>query len=159
MTKKKKIGNVGIRLKPNEPNLLENYNHFRKRTRKKKRRRKPKRTRIKKIEIHEKIDPLLKILNDDKRKSYKSDIIIEEKDEPEPSVKDESVKDESVKDESVKDESVKDESVKEPQEIKKVRVDKKAQHLSETDPNVKSLTITASTEPEHKKKGQNIKLN
>ena len=67
---RKKIGNVGIRLKPNEPNLLENYNHFRKRTRKKKRRRKPKRTRIKKIEIHEKIDPLLKILNDKKRKSY-----------------------------------------------------------------------------------------
>jgi len=153
MTKKKKIGNVGIRLKPNEPNLLENYNHFRKRTRKKKKRRKKKKTTIKKVEIHEKIDPLLKILNDDKRKSYKSDIIIEEKDVSDKDVSDKDVSDKEK--ENFEGKLAKEDVL----ETKKVRVDKRAQDLSETDPNVKSLTITASTEPDKNKKGQNIKLN
>ena len=41
-----KLGDVGIRLKPNEPNLLENYTKFRKMTRKKKK--KPKKKEEKK---------------------------------------------------------------------------------------------------------------
>ena len=59
---KRKIGDVGIRLKPIEPNILENYTKYRKRvkrTKKKKKKSKPK--RIKNIEIVEQVDPLLQI--------------------------------------------------------------------------------------------------
>ena len=39
-TKKKRLGDVGIRLKPDEPNLLEIYTKLRRRTRRKKRQKK-----------------------------------------------------------------------------------------------------------------------
>ena len=59
-SKKRKIGDVGIRLKPIESNILENYTKYRKRVKrtKKKKKKKKKPKTIKNIEIIEKIDPL-----------------------------------------------------------------------------------------------------
>jgi len=126
---KKRLGDVGIRLKPDEPDLLKNYTELRRRTRKKRKKKKKKKKKtVKSIEIHRKRDPLLEIVeqNINKKKT-------EEKENEE--------KEEKVK-----------------PEIKKVKVEKKPQDLSETDPNVKKLVITASTEPDQKKKGSQIKL-
>jgi hypothetical protein len=121
---KKRLGDVGIRLKPDEPNILENYTKFLKRTRKKKRKKKKKKKQtVKSIEIHKKKDPFL-IVESDKK---------DDKDDK-PDKKD-----------------------KKP-EIKKVKIEKGPQDLSEKDPNVKKLVITASTEPDQKKKGSQIKL-
>lgn len=142
-TRKKKKGDVGIRLKPIENNLLENYNEFssrRKKTRKKKKKKnkikKPKKT-TKSIEIHKNKDPLLEIIGAQKEKKQNvNEIQIKELDDE-------------------TDNNLNSEYIS---EIKKVKVEKKAQDLSETDPNVKKLTITASIEPEKKKKGHNVKL-
>ena len=140
-TRKKKKGDVGIRLKPVENNLLENYNEFssrRKKTRKKKKKKikKPKKT-TKSIEIHKNKDPLLEIIGTQKEKKQNvNEIQIKELDDE-------------------TDNNLNSEYIS---EIKKVKVEKKAQDLSETDPNVKKLTITASIEPEKKKKGHNVKL-
>mgnify|MGYP006089858453 CR=1 FL=1 len=140
-TRKKKKGDVGIRLKPIENNLLENYNEFssrRKKTRKKKKKKikKPKKT-TKSIEIHKNKDPLLEIIGTQKEKKQNvNEIQIKELDDE-------------------TDNNLNSEYIS---EIKKVKVEKKAQDLSETDPNVKKLTITASIEPEKKKKGHNVKL-
>jgi hypothetical protein len=140
-TRKKKKGDVGIRLKPVENNLLENYNEFssrRKKTRKKKKKKikKPKKT-TKSIEIHKNKDPLLEIIGAQKEKKQNvNEIQIKELDDE-------------------TDNNLNSEYIS---EIKKVKVEKKAQDLSETDPNVKKLTITASIEPEKKKKGHNVKL-
>ena len=126
---KKRLGDVGIRLKPDEPDLLKNYTELRRRTRKKRKKKKKKKKKtVKSIEIHRKRDPLLEIVeqNINKKKT-------EEKENEE--------KEEKVK-----------------PEIKKVKVEKKPQELSETDPNVKKLKITASLEPDKKKKGSRIKL-
>ena len=132
-TNQKRLGDVGIRLKPNEPNLLENYTKFRRITRKKKKRKKKKKKKtVRSIEIHRKTDPFFQIIEDSKKK-----------DKQEISVKEKSDKLEK--------------SDKEP-EIKKVRVEKRPQDLSEKDPNVKNLVITASTELDQKKKGSQIKL-
>jgi Ran-binding protein 1 len=132
---KKQIGDVGIRLKPDEPNLLENYTKFLKRTRKKKRKKKKKKKQtVKSIEIHKKKDPFLIVESDNKdKKDDKPD-----KKDDKPDKKD-------------------DKPDKKP-EIKKVKVEKSPQDLSEKDPNVKKLVITASTEPDQKKKGTQIKL-
>ena len=138
---KKQIGNVGIRLKPDEPNLLENYTKFLKRTRKKKRKKKKKKKKtVKSIEIHKKKDPFL-IVESDKKDDKK-----DKKDDD---------KDKKDDDKDKKDDDKDKES--EP-EIKKVKVEKGPQDLSEKDPNVKKLVITASTEPDQKKKGHQIKL-
>jgi hypothetical protein len=140
-TRKKKKGDVGIRLKPIENNLLENYNEFssrRKKTRKKNKKKikKPKKT-TKSIEIHKNKDPLLEIIGTQKEKKQNvNEIQIKELDDE-------------------TDNNLNSEYIS---EIKKVKVEKKAQDLSETDPNVKKLTITASIEPEKKKKGHNVKL-
>jgi hypothetical protein len=140
-TREKKKGDVGIRLKPIENNLLENYNEFssrRKKTRKKKKKKikKPKKT-TKSIEIHKNKDPLLEIIGTQKEKKQNvNEIQIKELDDE-------------------TDNNLNSEYIS---EIKKVKVEKKAQDLSETDPNVKKLTITASIEPEKKKKGHNVKL-
>ena len=140
-TRKKKKGDAGIRLKPIENNLLENYNEFssrRKKTRKKKKKKikKPKKT-TKSIEIHKNKDPLLEIIGAQKEKKQNvNEIQIKELDDE-------------------TDNNLNSEYIS---EIKKVKVEKKAQDLSETDPNVKKLTITASIEPEKKKKGHNVKL-
>jgi hypothetical protein len=140
-TREKKKGDVGIRLKPIENNLLENYNEFssrRKKTRKKKKKKikKPKKT-TKSIEIHKNKDPLLEIIGAQKEKKQNvNEIQIKELDDE-------------------TDNNLNSEYIS---EIKKVKVEKKAQDLSETDPNVKKLTITASIEPEKKKKGHNVKL-
>jgi len=143
-TRKKKKGDVGIRLKPIENNLLENYNEFsirRKKTRKKKKKKikKPKKN-TKSIEIHKNKDPLLEIIgsqNEQKKQNKNmNEIQIKELDDE-------------------TDNNLNSEYIS---EIKKVKVEKKAQDLSETDPNVKKLTITVSTEPDKKKKGHNVKL-
>ena len=128
---KKRIGDVGIRLKPDEPNLLENYTKFIKRTRKRKKKKKKKKKTVKSIEIHKKIDPLL--ANEQIKNKGKKEADKEADKEPDK------------------------EPDKKP-EIKKVKVEKKPQDLSEKDPNVKKLVITTSTEPDLKKKGTKIKL-
>jgi len=149
-TRKKKKGDVGIRLKPIENNLLENYNEFssrRKKTRKKKKKKikKPKKT-TKSIEIHKNKDPLLEIIGAQKEKKQNvNEIQIKELDDE--------IQIKELDDET--DNNLNSEYIS---EIKKVKVEKKAQDLSETDPNVKKLTITASIEPEKKKKGHNVKL-
>ena len=145
---KKQIGDVGIRLKPDEPNLLENYTKFLKRTRKKKRKKKKKKKQtVKSIEIHKKKDPFLIVESDNKDKKDEKD----DKDEK-PDKKDEKP--------DKKDEIKKDKKPEKPEkpEIKKVKIEKGPQDLSEKDPNVKKLVITASTEPDQKKKGSQIKL-
>jgi len=149
-TRKKKKGDVGIRLKPIENNLLENYNEFssrKKKTRKKKKKKikKPKKT-TKSIEIHKNKDPLLEIIGAQKEKKQNvNEIQIKELDDE--------IQIKELDDET--DNNLNSEYIS---EIKKVKVEKKAQDLSETDPNVKKLTITASIEPEKKKKGHNVKL-
>ena len=144
-TQKKKLGNVGMRLKPNEPNLLENYSKYRSRKpRKKKKKKKPKKS-IKQIKVLPKVDPFQKIV-DESDKKVKEEIIVEEKEES----KKEAKKDEPKK----KPTQEKDE----PQETRKIMVQKGPQDLSDTDPGVKNLMITASLEPDKKKKGTTIQI-
>jgi len=132
---KKRLGDVGIRLKPDEPNLLENYTKIRKRTKKKKKKKKKVKKTMKSIEIHRNKDPFLQIMEDSKKKD-KKEIDVKELDVKEPDKKEEKIK----------------------PEIKKVKVEKTAQDLSEKDPNVKKLVITAPTDLDPKKKGSQIKL-
>ena len=84
-TKKKKMGNVGIRLKPKEPNLLENYSRYRKnRTRKKKKKpKKSKKPKVKKIRVERRVDPMKKIIDDSLKhdKSLIKEIDIKESEE------------------------------------------------------------------------------
>ena len=152
--KRKRLGDVGIRLKPIETNLLENYNEFtkrRKKTRKKKKKNiKKKRTITKSVEIHNKFDPLLKIAEESRDKS-KEELKVKEIfgiDKPE--------KIDKIEVEKSKKE-VEEEEIKGPI-FKKIRVQEGKQDLTEKDPNIKSLSITVSTEPEKKKKGHGIKL-
>ena len=149
--KRKRVGDVGIRLKPVENNLLENYNEFskrRKKTRKKKKKKikKPKRTVTKSIEIHDKVDPLFKIVEESKNKS-KKEIEIKELSDIEKSEK-------IKKPEKVE----KDEGKKEEPVFKKIEVHEGKSDITKKDPNIKTLNITASVEPEKKKKGHGIKL-
>tara|TARA_Y100001970_G_C13422158_1_gene457104 strand:- start:44 stop:412 length:369 start_codon:yes stop_codon:yes gene_type:complete len=75
--KKRNLSDNGIRLKPNKPNLLENYSKVRKRTRKKKKKKKDK---SKTIEIQKKIDPIDKLIQNLNRKETKiEDIEIKDK--------------------------------------------------------------------------------
>jgi len=77
LNKKKKLSNSGIRLKPKEPNLLENYSKYIKnRTRKKKKKKK----KVKSIKIQSKIDPIEKLIQNLNRKETKiKDIEIKDK--------------------------------------------------------------------------------
>ena len=77
--KKRNLSDNGIRLKPNKPNLLENYSKVRKRTRKKKKKKK-KKEKSKTIEIQKKIDPIDKLIQNLNRKETKiEDIEIKDK--------------------------------------------------------------------------------
>ena len=77
--KKRNLSDNGIRLKPNKPNLLENYSKVRKRTRKKKKKKK-KKEKSKTIEIRKKIDPIDKLIQNLNRKETKiEDIEIKDK--------------------------------------------------------------------------------
>ena len=133
-SKKRKIGDSGIRLKPNESNILENYIKHRKRVRKTKKK-KPKRKKrsVKNVEIKEKKDPLLQIVEESQNKP-KEELIIEE-----------------IK---------KEENESKAEETKTIHVDNKPKDLSDTDPNVtkKTVTITASLKPEKKKEGGGVLL-
>ena len=158
-TRKKKIGDTGIRLKPVENNLLENYTEFSKRRKKTRRKRKivknPKKPKknTKSIEIHKNRDPFFDIIGENKEKTALNEIQIKEIDDKTDDIKDKP--DIKEKPEKPEKPDIKDEYVS---EIKKIKVEKKPQDLSETDPNVKQLTITASIEPDKKKKGSRIKL-
>jgi hypothetical protein len=136
--KKRSIGDVGIRLKPNEPNILVNYMKYRKRvqkTKKKKPKRKPTRS-TKSVEIKDKKDPFLKIVEDSQDK--RDDLIVKELDDSSETNLEESVK---------------------PTETRTIHVDTKPRELSETDPNVKkTVKITASLKPDKKKEGGGIIL-
>jgi hypothetical protein len=194
--KHKRVGDVGIRLKPVENNLLENFNEFskrRKKTRKKKKKiKKPKRTVTKSIEIHDKVDPLYKIMEesqgkpkeeievkelsdidkpdiDKPKKIKKPDIDKPDIDKPKkpdidkPDI-DKPKKPDIDKPEKEPEESKKEERKEKPEEeqeepvFKNIRVEKGKADITKKDPNIKSLNITVSTEPEKKKKGHGIKL-
>ena len=60
--------------------------------------------------------------------------------------------------EEVKEEEDKQGASKKEEEIKKVKIESGQVDLTERHPDIKSLTITAPTDPEPKKKGHNIKL-
>ena len=129
-SKKKKLGDIGIRLKPKESNILENYTKYRKRTKKKKKKSKKKKS-FKSVEIREKKDPLLQIVEDSKNKLKKEEISIEELDDKSDKV----------------------------METRTVHVDSKPKDLSETDPNVKkTVMITASLKPDKNKEGAGVLL-
>ena len=126
-SKKKKIGDSGIRLKPNEPNILDNYTKYRKKKKTKKRKPKRKSKKIKNVEIKEKTDPLLQIVEQSQNKP-KEEIVVEETIE----------------------------EVKPIQQTKTIHVDNKPKDLSDTDPNVtKKVMIIGSLKPE-KDKGELI---
>ena len=133
-TRKKKLGNVGMRLKPNEPNLLENYSKYRSRKprKKKKKKKKPKKS-IKQIKVLPNVDPFQRIV-DDADKKVKEEITVEEK------------------------EVSKDTKEEAHEDTRKIVVQKGPQDLSDTDPGVKNLMITASLEPDKKKKGTTIQI-
>ncbi len=160
--KRKRVGDVGIRLKPVEKNLLKNYNEFskrRKKTRKKKKKKikKPKRTVTKSVEIQPKIDPLYKIIEESRGKP-KEEIEVKElsdKDKDKDKVE-EKDKDKPEKEQKEKEES-KEKSEEEPQ-FKKIQVHEGKADITKKDPNIKTLNITASLEPERKKVGAGILL-
>ena len=79
--KKRNLSDNGIRLKPNKPNLLENYSKVRKRTRKKKKKKKKKKKeKSKTIEIQKKVDPIDKLIQNLNSKETKiEDIEIKDK--------------------------------------------------------------------------------
>ena len=151
--KRKRVGDVGIRLKPVETNLLENYNEFskrRKKTRKKKKKiKKPKRTVTKSVEIQPKIDPLYKIMEESKGKPKEEIEVKEMSDEDKP--------DEIKKPDIDKPKKEIDEQSEEPV-FKKIQVHEGKADITKKDPNIKSLSITVSTEPERKKVGAGIIL-
>lgn len=162
--KRKRVGDVGIRLKPVENNLLENFNEFskrRKKTRKKKGKKikKPKRTVTKSIEIRDKVDPLYKIMEESKGKP-KEEIEVKELSDVDKSEK---IKKPDI-DKPEKEQGEQEEPKEKPEEeqeepvFKNIRVEKGKVDISKKDPNIKSLSITVSTEPEKKKKGNGIKL-
>ena len=156
--KRKLVGDVGIRLKPIETNLLENYNEFsnrRNKTRNKKKRKKtkkPKRDITKSIEIHNKVDPLFKIMEESKDKP-KEEIEVKELSDVDKSNK----IDKPDVDKPKKEVDEQDEQSEEPV-FKKIQVHEGKQDLTKKDPNIKTLNITAPLEPENKKKGAGILL-
>lgn len=157
--KNKKKGDIGIRLKPIETNLLENYNEFsnrRKKTKKKKKKKRIKKPKTKRIEVHKKVDPLFKIIEESKEKDKpKEEIKIKEiSDIDKPKIEKTNI--EKIEKEEKKSNIEKIEEIK-PQ-FKKVKVQEGKRDISEKDPNIKTLEITASLEPDKKKKGHNIKL-
>jgi len=162
--KRKRVGDVGIRLKPVETNLLENYNEFsnrRKKTRKKKKKKikKPKRTVTKSIEIHDKVDPLYKIMEESQGKPKEEIEVIELSDIDKPDIdKPDIDKPKKIKKPKKIDKPDIDKPEREKPIFKKIQVHEGKRDISEKDPNIKSLNITVSTEPEKKKKGHGIKL-
>ena len=151
--RQKHLSDVGIRLKVDEPNLLENYSkHMRTKRREKKKKKKQKQKKQKKTKKASKTvvvesgrDPLLNILNETENKKKKKDITIEEIPEDVPVPSGPSLEEEE------EDPFI--------QEIKKVKVQRKPIDLSEKDPeNVKTMTITASLKLDKKKTGSNIRL-
>ena len=132
-SKKKKLGDIGIRLKPKESNILENYMKHRKRTKKKKKKKsKAKNQSFKSIEIKEKKDPFLQIVEDSNNKVEKEELVVTE---------------------------IKEKQGDKPEETRTIHVDSGPKDLSETDPNVKkTVMITASLKPEKKKEGTGVIL-
>lgn len=163
--KRKRVGDVGIRLKPVETNLLENYNEFskrRKKTRKQRQKKvkKPKRTVTKSVEIQPKIDPLYKIMEESKGKPKEEIEVkemsdedkekdkVEEKDKPEKEHKEKEESEEKKSEEKSEDEPV----------FKKIQVHEGKADITKKDPNIKTLNITTSLKPEKKKEGGCILL-
>jgi hypothetical protein len=132
-SKKKTLGDVCIRLKPKESNILENYMKHRKRTRKKKKKKsKKKKQSFKSIEIKEKKDPFLQIVEDSNNKVEKEGLVVTE---------------------------IKEKPEDKHEKTRTIHVDSKPRDLSETDPNVKkTVIITASLKPEKKKEGTGVIL-
>jgi alpha-galactosidase len=101
-TKKKKLSDSGIRLKPNQPNLLENYSkHIQ--TRKKKKKKRKKKKSVKQIKLQKKIDPIDKLIQNLNKKQTKiEDIKIKDKEEIKNIKIDNQSKDLSKDDENIK---------------------------------------------------------
>lgn len=160
--KHKRVGDAGIRLKPVENNLLENFNEFsnrRKKTRKKKKKKikKPKRTVTKSIEIHDKVDPLYKIMEESQGKPKEEIEVIELSDIDKPDIdKPKKIKKPDI-DKPEKKEDEQNEQSEEPI-FKKIQVHEGKSDITKKDPNIKTLNITASLKPEKKKKGGGILL-
>ena len=159
--KHKRVGDAGIRLKPVENNLLENFNEFsnrRKKTRKKKKKKikKPKRTVTKSIEIHDKVDPLYKIMEESQGKPKEEIEVIELSDIDKPDID----KPKKIKKPDIDKPDIDKPGKNERDEpiFKKIQVHEGKADITKKDPNIKSLNITVSTEPEKKKKGHGIKL-
>jgi len=151
--KSKRIGDIGIRLKPVEKNLLNNYKKIIKKTKKKKKKKKKKhksKRTTKSVEIHKKVDPLYKIMEESKESNDKKEEKVE-KDKKEESKNIDENEGSNVK----KEES---NEINE-DEIKRVKVQNTPRDLTEKDSNIKTLNITVSTDPEPKKRGNRVELN
>lgn len=162
--KRKRVGDVGIRLKPVENNLLENYNEFskrRKKTRKKRQKKikKPKRTVTKSVEIHDKVDPLYKIMEESKGKP-KEEIKVNELTDVDKSDKEKDKPEKEKEQQKEKEESKEKPEEKSEEEpvFKKIQVHEGKADITKKDPNIKTLNITASLKPEKKKEGGGILL-
>ena len=139
-TKKRKLGNVGLRLKPKEPNLLENYSRYRKkrtRKKKKKKKKKPTKPKVKQIIVERKVDPMKKIIEDSEKHDKSS------------------IKEIDIKESEKSEES--EESKEPPESEEKKTIEIKKKDLSDTDPNIKKILVD-SIEEEGPKKGSGIKV-
>ena len=161
--KRKRKGDIGIRLKPVETNLLENYNEFskqRKKTRKKKKKKikKPKRTITKSVEIHKKVDPLYKIMEESKDKPKEEIEVKELSDKVGKSKEVDKPKEKKEKKEQKEEVDEDEDSKSEEPQFKKIQIHEGNRDLTKKDPNIKTLNITASLKPEKKKEGGGILL-
>ena len=107
---------------------------------------------FKNIEIKEKKDPFLQIVEDSNNKVEKEELVVKEiKGKPEDKLKD--------KPEDKLKGKPEDKLKDKPEETRTIHVDSKPKDLSETDPNVKkTVMITASLKPEKKKEGTGVIL-
>ena len=139
-TKKRKLGNVGLRLKPKEPNLLENYSRYRKkrtRKKKKKKKKKPTKSKVRQIIVERKVDPMKKIIEDSEKHDKSS------------------IKGIDIQESTESEESKESKESKGSEEKKTIEIKKK--DLSDTDPNIKKILVD-SIEEEGPKKGSGIKM-
>ena len=123
----------------------------------KKKIKKPKRTVTKSVEIHDKVDPLYKIMEESKGKPKEEIKIKELSDVDKPDKIKKSDIDKPDKEKKSDIDVSENIEVEEPQ-FKKIQVHEGKADITKKDPNIKTLNITASLEPEKKKKGHGIKL-
>ncbi len=119
----KKLNDSGLRLKINNPNLLENYTKYKKNKRTKKKKKKKKKKR-KQLIITEKVNDPLKEVNDSLKKEEKEN---------------DSLKEEKEND-SLKKEEEEGKGIYGKIELKKIKIDKK-KDITKNDPYIKNIFI------------------